>query len=80
MDLDLIPIAREILGARVHDSLRCQEFWWLTMDGIPLRDDISLVKSAGRHRVLRACRRRLPMSDSFPVSSKGHVLNSQGRI
>lgn len=80
MDLDLIPIAREILGARVHDLYGCQEFGWLTMDGIPLRDDISLVKSPVGTEYYELVVGGLPMSDSFPVSAKGHVLNSQGRI
>ena len=80
MDLDLIPIADELLGAKVHDLYGCQEFGWLTMDGVPLRDDISLVKSPAGTEYYELVVGGLPMSDSFPVSSKGHILNSEGKI
>ncbi|HXL03455.1 MAG TPA: acyl carrier protein [Bacillota bacterium] len=80
MDLDLIPTAKELLGARVHDLYGCQEFGWLTMDGVPLRDDITLLRSPLGTDYYELIVGGLPMSDSFPVSSKGHVLNSEGRI
>lgn len=80
MDLELIPLAEELLGAKVHDLYGCQEFGWLTMDGVPLRDDISLVKSPAGAEYCELVVGGLPMSDSFPVSSKGHVLNKEGRI
>ncbi len=80
MDLDLIPVAEELLKAQVHDLYGCQEFGWLTMDGIPLRDDISLVESPIGNDFYELVVGGLPMSDSFSVSSKGHVLDSKGKI
>jgi len=80
MDLELISIASELLGASVHDLYGCQEFGWLTMDGVPLRDDIALAKSPVAKDYYELIVGGLPMSDSFPVSSKGHVLNREGRI
>ena len=50
------------------------------MDGVPLRDDISLVKSPAGTEYYELVVGGLPMSDSFPVSSKGHVLNREGKI
>ena len=44
LDLELLPIAQEVLNAEVHDLYGCQEFGWLCMDGVPVRDDIELVK------------------------------------
>ena len=49
------------------------------MDGVPLRDDIALQNRNGKD-YYELIVGGLPMSDSFPVSSKGHVLNREGRI
>ena len=43
LDLELLPIAQEVLNAEVHDLYGCQEFGWLCMDGVPVRDDVELV-------------------------------------
>ena len=42
LDLELLEEA-ESLGCHVHDLYGCQEFGWLTLDGVPLRDDVALV-------------------------------------
>ena len=44
LDQELLPVA-EAYGYSVHDLYGCQEFGWLTLDGVPLRDDIMLVAS-----------------------------------
>ncbi len=80
MDLELPQAARTILGAEVHDLYGCQEFGWLTLDGIPVRDDISLIPSplgGDFHEILVG---GLPMSDSFPVAGAGHIQNGAGKI
>lgn len=79
LDLELLPVA-EALGYRVHDLYGCQEFGWLTLDGVPVRDDIATIASpvGGAYRELVVG--GLPMGDSFPVSESGHACNPAGRI
>lgn len=82
LDLELLPVAKAVLNAQVHDLYGCQEFGWLCMDGVPVRDDIDLVKlpgSAGQE-MFELVVGGLPMGDSFPVSASGHVCNSEGKI
>jgi len=79
LDLEFLLVA-EKYGWRVHDLYGCQEFGWLALDGIPLRPDISLAPSpcgAGwREMVVGG----LPLADSFPVGTSGHVCNPEGKI
>lgn len=79
LDLELLPIAKSF-GYTVHDLYGCQEFGWLTLDGVPLREDISLVASprGGAYREIVVG--GLPMGDSFVVSQSGHVCNPDGKI
>jgi hypothetical protein len=77
LDLDLLPVA-ERFGWRVHDLYGCQEFGWLTLDGIPLRDDISLIPSPHHEMYREVVVGGLPMGDSFPVSASGHVCRVDG--
>ncbi len=79
MDLELLPVA-ERFGWQAHDLYGCQEFGWLTLDGVPLRDDLSLAPSprGGLYRELLVG--GLPMADSFPVAESGHVCNPEGKI
>jgi len=79
LDLELMPEV-EGLGYEVHDLYGCQEFGWLTLDGVPLRDDLSLVPSPAGDHYCELVVGGLPMADSFPVSESGHVCNSAGRI
>jgi len=72
LDLELLPAA-EKFGWRVHDLYGCQEFGWLTLDGIPLRDDISLIPSPHQEHYSELVVGGLPMGDSFPISPSGHV-------
>jgi hypothetical protein len=78
LDLDLLPIA-ERYDWRVHDIYGCQEFGWLTLDGIPLRDDISLIPSPELESYCELVVGGLPMADSFPVSKSGHVCRLPGQ-
>ncbi len=77
LDLDLLPSA-EKFGWKVHDLYGCQEFGWLTLDGIPLRDDISLIASPYHESYREVVVGGLPMGDSFPVSRTGHVCRLEG--
>lgn len=82
LDLELLPIAQEVLNAEVHDLYGCQEFGWLCMDGVPVRDDIELVKlpDNGGQDMYELVVGGLPMGDSFPVSKSGHVCNRNGKV
>ena len=82
LDLELLPVAKEVLNAQVHDLYGCQEFGWLCMDGVPVRDDLELVKLPHKsgQEMYELVVGGLPTGDSFPVSSSGHVCNSEGKI
>ena len=103
LDLELLPIAQEVLnaevhdlygcqefghlladlpGAELHDLYGCQEFGWLCMDGVPVRDDVELVKLSdnGGQDMYELVVGGLPMGDSFPVSESGHVCNRNGKV
>ncbi len=79
MDLELLPVA-EKYGWRVHDLYGCQEFGWLTLDGVPLRPDISLVPSPRGEGWREMVAGGLPLADSFPVGTGGHVCNPDGKV
>ena len=82
LDLELLPVAQELLQAEVHDLYGCQEIGWLAMDGIPVRDDIELTPAAirGGQQYYELIAGGLPMGDSFPCSESGHVCNKAGKI
>lgn len=77
LDLELLTVA-ERFGWQVHDLYGCQEFGWLTLDGIALRSDIGLIPSAHQEHYSELVVGGLPMGDSFPVSPSGHVCRLQG--
>ena len=79
LDLELLPVA-EKLGYAVHDLYGCQEFGWLTLDGVPLRDDISLIASPIGDDFREVAVGGLPMGDSFPYSEQGHICNPAGPV
>jgi len=79
LDPELRTMARRMLDGAVHDLYGCQEFGWLTLDGIPLREDISLLQtdeSDYRDLVVGG----LPTGDRFPVLEGGHACNPAGKI
>ena len=81
LDLELPETAKTILGAKVFDLYGCQEFGWLTVDGVPVRDDLKLIPSplTGQH-MCEVVVGGLPMGDSFPVAETGHICNPAGKI
>ncbi|MBZ8132416.1 acyl carrier protein [Afifella sp. IM 167] len=79
LDEELLPVA-ESFGYEVHDLYGCQEFGWLTLDGVPLREDITLVTSPRGPAFRELVVGGLPMGDSFIVSAAGHVCDRAGEI
>ena len=79
LDEALVPLAAS-LGYALHDMYGCQEFGWLTLDGIPLREDILLVPAPQGGDWREAIVGGLPTGDSFPVAAGGHLCNPQGKI
>ena len=79
LDLEFPETARHLVNGTVHDLYGCQEFGWLTMDGIPLREDISLIPS-GDGGECDFVVGGLPTGDRFPVMDTGHICNREGRI
>jgi len=79
LDLELLSRV-ERFGWPVHDLYGCQEFGWLTLNGHPLRDDLSLVPSPAGEGWAEVAVGGLPMGDSFPISETGHACSPTGRI
>jgi len=79
LDLELLPAA-EKYGHSVHDLYGCQEFGWLTVDGVPVREDISQVKSPLGKDYCEIVVGGLPMGDSFVLAESGHICNTKGKI
>jgi len=69
--------AARVVQGQVHDLYGCQEFGWLVMDGVPLRDDISLVEADDGCDLIVG---GLPTGDRFPLDEKGHCCNPVGKI
>ena len=76
LDEALADTARRIIDGKVHDLYGCQEFGWLTLDGLPLRDDISLLEAEDGCVDLVAG--GLPTGDRFPLGA--HSCNPSGEI
>ncbi len=82
MDAELPEVARESVGGTVHDLYGCQEFGWLAMDGLPLREDISLLP-AEKEGLYHYVAGGLPIGDAFPMNDAegaGHGGSPEGRI
>jgi hypothetical protein len=80
MDLELPQIAEQVLGAKVYDVYGCQEFGWLSVNGVPVRDDLMMVPSPLGDGYFETLVGGLPMGDSFPFGEAGHVLNGEGKL
>lgn len=69
----------EYVGAGLHDLYGCQEFGWLAVDGIPVRDDLTLMPAATDEKArLTLTVGGLPSGDSFLRGR--HPLNKEGII
>jgi len=79
LDLEILPLA-EKFGWHVHDLYGCQEFGWITLDGCPLREDITLAPSPLGEKYRELVLGGLPLADSFLVGAGGHVCNPDGAI
>ena len=81
LDLELIPVAEKTLQSQVFDLYGCQEFGWLYLNGVPLREDLSLVESPIEQKgYCEVVVGGLPMGDSFPVAESGHLCNPEGKV
>ena len=81
LDAQLAEEVQKFAGASLHDLYGCQEFGWLTLDGIPLRKDIVLWDSGRsdlrRHLIVGG----IATGDCFltgrhPLNSKGCILTA----
>lgn len=78
LDLEFPDMAQTLIQGNVHDLYGCQEFGFLTLDGIPLREDLTSLRQDDDHYELLAG--GLPTGDCFPMSDKGHLCNPSGKI
>lgn len=70
MDPALLDEASWIPGAGVHDLYGCQEFGWLCLDGMPLRDDITVWNSGRSDNRFHLLVGGLPTGDCFLLKKK----------
>lgn len=64
--------------AAAHDLYGCQEYGVLTLDGVPLREDISLLEDAAEKGFCHLLAGGLPTGDLFLKGE--HILNREGHI
>lgn len=84
LDPELADVLASLPGAVLHDLYGCQEFGWLVLDGVPLREDITLWDSGradGRRHLLVG---GLPTGDCFllgqnPLCPQGTILTQTGQ-
>lgn len=78
LDPALPGVLREFHGWEVHDLYGCQEFGWLALDGVFLRQDIRLVYHPEEPEVVYPVVGGLAVGDGF---QKGrHCLNREGAL
>lgn len=78
LDPELVETVSGLPKAQVHDLYGCQEFGWLTLDGVPLRNDILLLEDSeadGRQHLIVG---GIPTGDTFLLGR--HPLNPEGKI
>ena len=83
MDQAFPETAERIVNGKVHDLYGCQEFGWLTLDGIPLRQDISLIETEGESALsgyYDLIVGGLPTGDRFPLGSSNKSCDTDYRI
>ncbi len=72
LDPEFPETAETLVQGKVHDLYGCQEFGFLTLDGIPLRSDLTLLRwKSGYYDLLVG---GIPTGDCFPVSDQGQIL------
>jgi len=80
LDMELLEY-QEQLNIYVHDLYGCQEFGWLYLDGVPLREDLSLLPTNQQDEYVEVIVGGLPTGDSFPlVEDEGHYCNRNGKL
>lgn len=78
LDTELLDAVKCIDG-KVHDLYGCQEFGWLLLDGILLRDDITLI-STDKEGYKDLIVGGFATGDRFFVDEKGHICNKLGKV
>ena len=83
LDPELGEQLSELPGSALHDLYGCQEFGWLVLDGVPLREDIVLWDSGRPDRRKALLAGGLPTGDWFltgqnPLNPQGKILTQSG--
>lgn len=76
LDMELLELTKNMPGWRVHDLYGCQEFGWLALDGVFLRDDIILVHREREPKKVYPVVGGLAVGDCFRRGK--HCLNADG--
>lgn len=76
LDRELPELLKELEGWILHDLYGCQEFGWLTLDGIPLRNDLVLISENKQPELVYPVVGGLAVGDCFQRGA--HCLNPHG--
>lgn len=76
LDMELLELIKGMPGWRLHDLYGCQEFGWLALDGVLLRDDIILVHREKEPKKVYPVVGGLAVGDCFRQGK--HCLNANG--
>lgn len=79
LDLEFLEVCKNYKGFEVHDLYGAQEFGWICLDGVPLRDDIELIKN-DKNDFCDLILGGVSTGDRFLVNQEGHVCNKNGKI
>ena len=67
-------------GIELHDAYGCQEFGWLALDGIEVRNDISFMPVNSSGSLCEIIAGGLPTGDVMPVIDGGHFLSKKSKM
>lgn len=73
LDMELIQRAERLDNAQIFDFYGAQEFGWLAVNGIPIREDISLIPMKDNPNAVHFVVGGLPTGDVFQTGSN-HIL------
>lgn len=79
LDLEFLELCKRYEGFEVHDLYGAQEFGWICLDGVPLREDIELIKS-NESDFYDLILGGVSTGDRFLINQEGHICNRDGKI
>lgn len=78
LDLELLSVCEALDRPTVHDLYGCQEFGWLMLNGIPLRQDITLIPCGNKLQYVHVTVGGLSTGDTFSIGP--HIIDRKGLV